>query len=857
MRDSRENEQKEPDDDAISRQIVEDLAPSSNGPKSNTKQETSGKRLSETDQSRQNYKSPIRDASYKKLIDEAAKQIEDASRCPPSPRPKVYPAETATGYKSSQTDSAQLRNQSQSQQQGTTQPYPYGLNQSSVMPVPSGNISLMPPYGLGHIATTFDIQKCWDNLKAKYHQVPLQALVITIINLYLKSEFHELDVVKATLINCQEHAGCWCDSKYVYTPRQFQKDGYLSWGWWRSKDSDLHGIGCLSLHMHITGATEVEAMEECARIFGLDLSNEMATQLDCHDESTWIPCPSKYLVNEYYNPIIKLTGQPAHRHCFHNASGEESYWLFGWQLDKIPPIWLFYTARQDKRTDVQFWEFFAPPVKHLIFNRHLINRNPSSKVIIHDQIRRAAQYSSNTFMEAHTWAGDLPWASELDWEVLKGRDVSFVFDENNPDSMKIGAELIQKFKKFGTEITLLHVKDQGQGETLTEKWPDEHFYEVAFRRHDLDLGNKISRPEVLSIVLDELPAGDTSIDWLVEPLIRREDFVLIAAEAGVGKTFVAIDIGLMIVTGESIASWLKVTAPQSVLFIDTELSKNTFKGRFQKIKLNYANTESTKEFSYISIYDDTRTKLDLTKIEDQEWVEHKIAACKPGVVVIDNLGGIMPYQSEQQPKEWEKISKFIKSLNKRKIAVLLVHHLTKGRKYRGTNKILDDSDLAIRLERPEIPVAGKKLIEWSFDKPRHLDETQQFPFTIEYVSESGKMRRNVTHKHSVPDPNPSEISCVSQAEIIQHNLSDFEVEILTVVRTSEEGWVKAGHFKSDANGRKRSNVTETLKKLCAKGLLVRNVKTGNGTIYYDPARAPLANETPTVGGISEVKVPKK
>lgn len=764
MKESRKKAQEE-SLKATRRQIENPLSDSSYYPTSDTTQETSEKRSSEFD---------------KKLLEKCRRQIVQSSALPPSFDPANEPTPDDNSSFDSQTF---ISNLPPIHQQIEIQPIPF-----SNAPPTTSQVGLIPqPWQEQRpLITTisFDFRKCWENLRdIQYPQVPIQSLAVTFINLCLQSKYTDTIVVKSTLASSREISGFVCDQMYKY---------HLLSKSWGANDFSVQGNGCLSLRKQITGDNETKVIEDIAKIFGMKLSNSENTQLDSQENLTWIQYPETYRSSPpSHHPVFGIFGPNPTTYPFYTESGQPSFLLMEWQVEN-KSFRLFYTLTHDNSIEQTYWEFIAPPTEHRVFNKHLVFQLRSSKVWIHDQIGRAYQYSTTDLMSVHTWAGDLPWASKLNWEFLRGRDVSFVFDMNNRDSVEIGAELIQKFKEFATGITFLPVNDQGNSEILTEELSAEQFYEASFKRHGHDFRHKKSRSKVFSRDLDEHPVEkNIPIDWIVEPLIRSEDFVLLSAGTGVGKTFLAIDIGLMIATGESIVEWLKVKVPQSVLFIDTELSSNTFIGRCQKIKINYSNPELTGNFSYVSI-SDNRTKLNLLETEDQEWVENEISERNPRVVIIDNLGGIMPYQSEQDPKKWEIVSKFIKSLNKRKIAVLLVHHFTKLGESRGTNKILDDSDLAIRLESPKKPIHGKKLIKLSFDKVRHFEETQQFPLTIEYVSESGKMRRIVKSLDSIADPSPSATSAVSQGEIIRHKLSPFEIEILTIVRTSEKRWLSIG-----------------------------------------------------------------
>jgi len=822
----------------------------------------------------QNCQSPDVQLRHKKLLDEARLAVDNCMNYP-SFDPTGDPIEAPLCDQASHTAQSLPSSQPQFQQLQVIQHSPR-FN------------------GMLGDTSNFNFLQCFVDLQSKYPQVPLQALATTFNNLYLRIKYNDIDVVKATLTGCQDGFGYLYDSRYVYLINPDILKGYPR-GYWRSKDGQAQGLGCIDLRMHITGATELEVIEDIAGIFGMKFSDDVVTQQngaslrflglnntrrfhakawkrdqpglhslgdhgndrknlklapfvtqqDCQNELSWIPYPSTYDTKYFGHPVFDKFCFASKPYVFCTESGQPSFslyeWLFGFKAFR-----LFCTLRNDNFTNQINWEFIAPPsYKHMIYNRHMIDKFNNSEVHIHDEISRAT--SQNIEHIVPTWSGDLSIASSLNWEFLKGRKVRYVFDETVPDSYKIGDILIKKFRKDGiffvlqfasqyeesTENKIISNYKSVGGCTICNWIGEADFYAHAKRRYPgLCLESMVD--EIVSCIKtnDDYHGLESPSDWLLEPFCVKDELILAVGETNAGKTFVCIDFAAALATGGSIGTRLKAIRPVVTLYIDSELPGKKFMKRFKDLLVNYGNVESVPNFKYVSLLDEGKT-IDLSTHKDQAWLEKVILESKAEFVVIDSLSGVLPYGSEQKAPKWQLVHIFLRSITSRGITVLIAHHLNKKGDPLGTNKIRHDVDLAISIKRTDC-LDEETIAEISFTKTRYVFGKLRKPFTIEYFDGNGGTMRDVDGERKGESHAPC---LVSQGDNSLHGLTGIELDIYEFLRNSRQKFFKRGDIVKNVKCKSPETVRKYLAILFDKRL-VKTTGEGSGTKYFLPENAP-------------------
>ncbi len=186
--------------------------------------------------------------------------------------------------------------------------------------------------------------------------------------------------------------------------------------------------------------------------------------------------------------------------------------------------------------------------------------------------------------------------------------------------------------------------------------------------------------------LDDLPQPE----WLIENILPRGAFIVLYGRPGSGKTFVALDMALSIVTGELV--WNHLTMRGSVLYLIAEGArgmarrKNAWQGNHSKTNLDGIfflpePVNLTTQASYV-----------LAQLADE---------LEADLVIIDTLSRSMAGADENSAKDMSTVVEAVDAIRgKGQRSVIVVHHPVKdGRWARGHGALEGAADTIIDVSK--------------------------------------------------------------------------------------------------------------------------------------------------------------
>ncbi|MDA0287053.1 MAG: AAA family ATPase [Proteobacteria bacterium] len=211
--------------------------------------------------------------------------------------------------------------------------------------------------------------------------------------------------------------------------------------------------------------------------------------------------------------------------------------------------------------------------------------------------------------------------------------------------------------------------------------------------------------------------------FLLEPLLPEQSIILVAAAAGTGKTFFAMEIAYAVATGGKFLDW-SAPEPAGVLYVDGELPLNLLQERIRL--LHQVHKHLPNNFNLLARDEQQKGIPCLSTPEGQEFIEQ---ALQPDtkLIVLDNISTLVRSGLENESRSWQPIQDWTLEMRLRGYSILLIHHTGKSGDQRGTSSRIDTPDGAIKLTPLEVPVEeGTTSMLLTYIKPlRHARKSKQ------------------------------------------------------------------------------------------------------------------------------------
>ncbi len=211
--------------------------------------------------------------------------------------------------------------------------------------------------------------------------------------------------------------------------------------------------------------------------------------------------------------------------------------------------------------------------------------------------------------------------------------------------------------------------------------------------------------------------------FLLDPLMPEQSIILVAAGAGTGKTFFAMEIAFAVATGNTFLDWA-VPEPAGVLYVDGELPLILLQERLQL--LEKARQNIADNFKILTRDDQVKGIPCLSTREGQEFIE-KALQPNTKLIVLDNISTLVRSGLENESRSWQPVQDWTLEMRLRGYSILFVHHTGKSGDQRGTSSRIDTPDGALKLTALEVS-ADEKVTSMmlSYIKPlRHAPKSKK------------------------------------------------------------------------------------------------------------------------------------
>jgi hypothetical protein len=302
-------------------------------------------------------------------------------------------------------------------------------------------------------------------------------------------------------------------------------------------------------------------------------------------------------------------------------------------------------------------------------------------------------------------AGAGNWTEDLN-QYFKDKEVILLPDNDEPGRKHI-EKVFQNIKGIASDIKLLELPGLPEGGDFTD-WLDsfDDLDEAGERLSILiEQAEPYEPPKKLTIDNIILPANEFyKIDMpetqeLLFPWLKEDSINLISGWRGSGKTWLALGILDAVSRGVNFGPWeCKKSVP--CLFLDGEMTVRDDRDRIENLKL-YADRKQPLYF-YSDAYAN-QLGLPRASLVNAEWrskMKEVLISRQVKLWVADNIASLTPGLDENAKKDWDDINQWLLELRYAGISTIMLHHVSKDGRQRGTSAREDNIDTSIMLKSP-------------------------------------------------------------------------------------------------------------------------------------------------------------
>jgi len=207
---------------------------------------------------------------------------------------------------------------------------------------------------------------------------------------------------------------------------------------------------------------------------------------------------------------------------------------------------------------------------------------------------------------------------------------------------------------------------------------------------------EIGCPRVLTLaqfLAVEFPERENIID----PVFPRQGLDMIHSWRGLGKTYLAVAIALVVASGAALLKW-RVSRPWRVLYVDGEMPGALLQERLAKFVRATASEPDPAFLRIVTPDLQPRGIPDLGTSQGQAWLDSIID--DTDLLMLDNLSSLVRNGSENADDLWLPMATWLLRHRSAGRAAILIHHDGKTERQRGVSRREDLLDTVMHLRKP-------------------------------------------------------------------------------------------------------------------------------------------------------------
>ena len=186
---------------------------------------------------------------------------------------------------------------------------------------------------------------------------------------------------------------------------------------------------------------------------------------------------------------------------------------------------------------------------------------------------------------------------------------------------------------------------------------------------------------------------------LLFPWLKEDSINLISGWRGCGKTWLALGLLDAVSKGESFGPW-ECDKSVPCLFLDGEMTIQDDKERIKNLRLD---TEREAPLYFYSDAYANSLGLPRAHLSSEKWrqtMKRILITRKVKLWAVDNLASLASGLDENKKQDWDPINQWLLELRFAGISTIMLHHVNKDGRQRGTSAREDNLDISVMLKKP-------------------------------------------------------------------------------------------------------------------------------------------------------------
>ena len=177
-------------------------------------------------------------------------------------------------------------------------------------------------------------------------------------------------------------------------------------------------------------------------------------------------------------------------------------------------------------------------------------------------------------------------------------------------------------------------------------------------------------------------------DWL-----KEGDCGFLYAPRGLGKTWLSLGLACALANGRSLGPW-QAHGTWPVCYIDGEMALDGMLERMHGMSAG----PNLRILNHEALFHIAGKVLNIAEEETQQALLALCLETGQRVLILDNLSCLASGMAENDADAWEKVSNWLLTMRRHKVAIIFVHHAGRNGEMRGTSKREDPAFWVLRLD---------------------------------------------------------------------------------------------------------------------------------------------------------------